>query len=91
MICGDVVNIAIDLWGYNLLQQWNTQIKHLPLEANHKLTYVSGENIRRFYKEQSPNISVIQEQGKIAAIISKVPTALTLKLLTNMYGLSNDV
>lgn len=44
---------------------------------------VSGKNIRKFYKEQSATIQVIQEQGTIAADISKAPRALPLKWLTD--------
>ena len=74
----------MNLWGHDLLQQWNTQINiPLTLETNHKLTYVSGKNTRRFYKEHSPTILVVQEQGTTAADISKAPTALPLKWLTD--------
>ena len=67
----------MNLWGHDLLQQWNTQINIPPiLETNHKLTYVSGENITRYYKEQSLIIQVVQEQGTAAADLSKAPTAL---------------
>ncbi|KAK7803415.1 hypothetical protein U0070_023725, partial [Myodes glareolus] len=42
-----VANIAMNLWGHDLLQQWNTRINISPiLETNHKLTYVSWKNIR---------------------------------------------
>ena len=60
-----VANIAMNLWGCDLLQQWNTQINSPPiLETNRNLTYVSGENITRYYKDQSLTIEVLQEQGK---------------------------
>ena len=74
-----VANITMNLWGRDLLQQWNIL---LILETNYKLTYVSWKNIR-FYKEQSPTIQVVQEQGTTAADISKAPTALPLKWLTD--------
>ena len=55
-----VTNIAMNLWGHDLLHQWNTQINIPPiLETNHKLTYVSRKNITKYYKEQSPTIQVI--------------------------------
>ena len=69
----------MNLWGCDLLQQWNTQINIPPiLETNHKLMYVSGENITR-YKELSPTIQVVQEQGTTTADISKASTSLPLK------------
>ena len=47
-----VSSIAMNLWGHDLFLQWNTQINiHPILETNHKLMHVSGENIRRYYKE----------------------------------------
>lgn len=52
------------------------------------LMYGSGKNIRRYYKEQSLTIQVVQEQGTTVADLSKVPPALPLKWLTaNLYGL----
>ena len=55
-----VFNIAVNLWGHDLSERWNTQINIPPiLETNHKLTYVSGKNITRYYKEQSLTIQVV--------------------------------
>ena len=41
-----VANIAVNLWGLDLLQQWNTQI-NIPAAPK---TYVSEENIRKYYR-----------------------------------------
>ena len=43
-----VANTEMNLWEHYLLQQWNTQINIPPiLEANNKLSYVPGKNIRK--------------------------------------------
>ena len=48
-----VANIAVNLWGRDILQNWNTQIK---ISASSK-TYVSGKkNVRRYYRQRSPAI-----------------------------------
>ena len=73
----------MNLWGCDLLQQWNTQINIPPIsEANHTLTYFSGDNIRRHYTEHSLTIQVVKGQRTTAADLSKALTALTLKWLT---------
>ena len=67
-----------------MLQQWNIQINIPPiLEINHKLIYVSGKNILRYYKGQLPTSQVEQEQATTAANISNTPKTLLLKLFTD--------
>ena len=60
-----VANIAINLWGPDFLQQWNTQI-NIPsnTEVSHRLAHGSGRNIKRYYEKQSQTIQVIEKQGK---------------------------
>ena len=78
-----VANIAINLWGQDLLQQWNTQINIPPnTEVSHRLAKGSERNIKRYYEKQSQTIQVIQKQDKAAANVTKMPTALPLKWLT---------
>ena len=45
-----VPNIAVNLWGHDLLQQWNTQI-NIPAvsEMKYKPMHVSGKDIIRHY------------------------------------------
>ena len=47
-----VTNIAVTLWGHDLLQKWNTQT-NIPAvsEIEHKQTHVSGKDIIRYYKK----------------------------------------
>ena len=52
-------------------------------ERNHKLLYGSRKNVTRSCKEQSLTIQVVQKQGTTAADLSKVPTALPFKWLTD--------
>lgn len=59
-----LANIARNLWGCDLLQQWNIQINIPPItETNHKLTNVSETNIKKHYEEQSLTIQVVHKQG----------------------------
>ena len=67
----------MNLWGRDLLHQWNTQI-NIPAAPK---TYVSEENIRRYYRQQTPTNKAIQEHKAIDKP-SEVPTALSLKWLT---------
>ena len=41
-----IANIAVNLWGRDLLQQWKTQI-NIPTAPK---AYISEENIRRYYR-----------------------------------------
>ena len=69
----------MNVLGLDLLQPWNTQINIPPiLETKHKLMYVSGENIIRYYKEQLLAIHVVQKQGTTAVVISKASIALSI-------------
>lgn len=55
-----VTNVALNLWGCDLLQQWDTQINFPSiLDANHKLMLCFRKNIRRLYKEQLPTVQVV--------------------------------
>ena len=47
-----VANIAVNLWGHDLLQQWNTQI-NIPAVPE---AYNSGRDIIRYYTQSSPAI-----------------------------------
>lgn len=77
-------NIAMKLWGCDLLQQWIIKINIPPIiKTNHKLLYNSGKNITSYYKEQSMTIQAVQERGTTAAAILKAPTTLPLKCLTD--------
>ena len=41
-----VTNIAMNFWGHDLLQQWNTQVNIHPIsEKKHKLTYAAVEKV----------------------------------------------
>ena len=72
----NVANIVVNLWGYDLLQQWNTQV-NIPATSK---TYLSGEDIRR-YRQRSPAIQAIQEHKGIDKPL-EILTALPLKWLT---------
>ena len=50
-----VANIAVNLWGHDLLQQWNTQV-NIPAIPK---THVSGKDIIRYYKQRSPAIQAV--------------------------------
>ena len=73
-----VANIAVNLWGHDLLlQQWNTQI-NIPAASR---AYISEDNITRYYRWQKPAIRAIQEHNTVDGP-SEVPTAMPLKWLT---------
>ena len=72
-----VANIAVNLWGRDLLQQWNTQI-NIPAASR---AYISEENITRYYRWRKPAIRAIQEHNTIDGS-SEVPTAMPLQWLT---------
>ncbi|KAL6030026.1 hypothetical protein STEG23_006794, partial [Scotinomys teguina] len=46
-----VANIAMNLWGRDLLKQWNTQINIPPASETNQLTHVSERNTRRIVRE----------------------------------------
>ena len=71
-----VTNIAVNLWGCELLQQWNTQI-NIPAVIK---THVSGKNIVSYYKQRSRAIQAIQEH-KATSKYLEVSKMLTLKWL----------
>ena len=59
-----VANIAINLQGHDLLQQWKMQIKIPPIsEANHKIKNTFEKNIKRCYQEQSQTFQVVHKQS----------------------------
>ena len=72
-----VANIAVNLRGCDLLQQWNTQI-NIPAVPK---TCVSEEKIRRYYRKQMLAILDVQEHRTIDNP-SDIPTALTLNWFT---------
>ncbi|KAL6086199.1 hypothetical protein STEG23_010845 [Scotinomys teguina] len=79
-----VANIAMNLWGRDLLKQWNTQINIPPASETNQLTHVSERNTRRYYSNHwSPAIQIVQEQGRTTVDLPKTPTALPLKWLTD--------
>ena len=71
-----VANIAVNVWGCDMLQQWNTQI-NIPAVPR---TYNSGKDIIRYYAQRSPTIQAVQEY-KATSKPLEVSTALLLKWL----------
>ena len=67
---------SVNLWGHDLLQQWNTQI-NIPAAPK---TYVSEENIRRYYRRWTAAIWAIQEHkagaGEMAQRLRALPALL---------------
>lgn len=64
--------------------QWKTQISTPPVsETSYKIKKASEKNIKRFYQEKSQTIQFVHKQNTTAADLPKVPTALTLKWLTD--------
>ena len=72
-----VADTAINLWGRDLLQKWNTQI-NIPAVSE---THNSGKDVIRYYEQRSPAIQAIQEHRANNKPL-EVPTALPLKWLT---------
>ena len=52
-----VANIAVNLWGHDRLQQWNTQ-NNIPIVPG---THNSEKDTMRYYGKRSPPIQAIQE------------------------------
>ena len=77
-----VANKGVNLWGHDLLQQWNTQI-NIPAvsEMEHKPTHVSGKDIIGHYKKWSLAIKAVQKD-KTTHRAWEVLLALPLKWLT---------
>ena len=73
-----VANITVNVWGHDLLQQWNTQINISVVPKTH----VSGKDIIRHNKQRSLAIQTIQEH-KATSKPSEVLMALPLKWLTD--------
>ena len=86
-----MANIAVNLWGCDLLQQWNTQINIPEIPGTHN----SGKDIIRHYTHRSPAIQAVQEY-KASSKPLEAPTALPLKWLTdkpiwvNQWPLAED-
>ena len=69
--------VAVNLWGHDLLQQWNTQINIPAVQG----TPNSGKCIIRYYTQRSPAIQAVQEHKGTSKPL-EVSTFLTLKWLT---------
>ena len=67
----------MNLWGCDLLQQWNIQI-NIPDASR---AYISEENITRYYRWWKPAIRAIQEHNTIDGP-SDLSTAMLLQWLT---------
>ncbi|KAL6040906.1 hypothetical protein STEG23_037882 [Scotinomys teguina] len=79
-----VANVAVNLWGRDLLQQWNTQIKIPTIsEKDYRPMHGSRNNIITCYKKELPAIQAVHKQSTTLIQLSEVPTALPLKWLTN--------
>ncbi|KAL6068070.1 hypothetical protein STEG23_001423 [Scotinomys teguina] len=79
-----VANVAVNLWGRDLLQQWNTQIKIPTLsEKDYRPMYGSRNNIITCYEKELPAIQAVHKQSTTLIQLSEVPTTLPLKWLTN--------
>ena len=72
-----MVNITVNLWSHDLLQQWNTQI-NIPAVSE---THNSVKDIIRYYTQWSPAIQAIQEH-KATSKPFEVLTALPSEWLT---------
>ena len=62
-------NITVNLWGCDLLHQWNTQINISAVPETH----ISGKDIIRYYIQKSPAIQAVQEH-KATSKPLEVPT-----------------
>ena len=80
-----MTDIAVNLWGRDLLQQWNTQIKIPPSsDVNQRLNCASKSNALKCYKENSPAVQVVQKNCLIATEPKRMLTALPLRWLTDI-------
>ena len=85
-----MANIAVIVWGHELLPQWHTKI-YIPEVPK---IHVFGKDILRYSKQMSSAIQAVQEHKaknkqtnkqkthKATSKPSEVPTALPLKWLT---------
>ena len=72
-----VANITVNLWGHDLLQQWNTQINIPAVPETHNF----GKDIIRYYTQRSLAIQAVEEHEETSKPL-EVPTTLPLKWLT---------
>ncbi|MGE9501733.1 hypothetical protein ACQP3D_25365, partial [Escherichia coli] len=80
-----VTDIAINLWGHNLLQQWNTQINIPPISDVNYIQSLDGrKNLVRRYGKRLPTIQAVQKLGT-NDIPSEEPKALPVKWLTDEH------
>ncbi|MBV2133728.1 pol protein [Pseudomonas sp. MAP12] len=78
-----VADIAINLWGRDLLQQWNTQINIPPVsDTNYVQSLDSRKDLVRRYGKRLPTIHAVQKLGTNDGP-SEEPKALPLKWLTD--------
>ncbi|ERE69715.1 sorting nexin-6-like protein [Cricetulus griseus] len=78
-----VADIAINLWGRDLLQQWNTQINITPMsDTNYVQSLDSRKDLVRRYGKRLPTIHAVQKLGTNDRP-SEEPKALPLKWLTD--------
>ncbi|MGE9714899.1 hypothetical protein ACQP3F_24950, partial [Escherichia coli] len=82
-----MADIAINLWGHDLLQQWNIQINILPVsDTNYVQSLDSREDLARSYGKWLPTIQAVQKLNTNDRP-SEEPKALPLKWLTvNLSG-----
>ena len=70
-----MANIAVNLWGHDLWQQWKTQ-SNIPAasEMEHKPIHVSGNDIIGYYKKTVMNHSGSIKKHRTTAKLSEVRT-----------------
>ena len=64
-----MANIAIKIWGPDLLQQWSTKI-NIPAVP---VTHISGNDITRYYTQRSLAIQAVQEHKAISKPLEALP------------------
>ena len=78
-----VADIEVNLWGCDLVQQWNTQIKIPPGPGiNQRLNCASKSNVLKCYKANSPAVQIVQKNCITATEPKRMITALPLRWLT---------